>query len=146
MPECCNCGTVLPKRKSNSGRCLPCGRIYNKEWRQRRNAEGRPIVNKGVWDPAKKSAWIIAYYSRPDVKARKAAQMKESQGRHPERAKARRMVRHEISMGRMSRGPCEQCGNPKTHGHHDDYTKPLAVRWLCRSCHDAYHAKIKERP
>lgn len=37
---------------------------------------------------------------------------------------------------------CSQC--PETHrlhGHHDDYSKPLQVRWLCPRCHGKDHRK-----
>ena len=44
-----------------------------------------------------------------------------------------------IASGRLVRQPCEKCGEPKADAHHDDYNKPLAVRWLCRSCHSAWH-------
>lgn len=71
--------------------------------------------------------------------------MRESAARHPDRVKARRLVRAEVDAGRMTRAPCEVCGEAKTHGHHDDYTKPLQVRWLCRKCHDAHHTKEKAR-
>ena len=35
---------------------------------------------------------------------------------------------------------CETC-NKKCNvvGHHDDYSKPLSVRWLCLSCHAKHH-------
>ena len=26
--------------------------------------------------------------------------------------------------------------------HHDDYSKPLEIRWLCRSCHRSWHAQF----
>jgi hypothetical protein len=33
-------------------------------------------------------------------------------------------------------GCCQDCGKRrKVAGHHDDYSKALAVRWLCSRCH-----------
>ena len=28
-------------------------------------------------------------------------------------------------------------------GHHDDYSKPLEVRWFCHPCHIQHHRNIK---
>lgn len=62
--------------------------------------------------------------------------------RNHERAKwlARRAVNDAIKCGRMKRQLCEVCGDPNTHGHHDDYSRPLDVRWLCPKHHAAVHA------
>mgnify|MGYP001611599223 CR=1 FL=1 len=60
-----------------------------------------------------------------------------------ERANAalRIAVAKAIQDGVLVREPCEVCGNPKVDGHHDDYSKPLDVRWLCRSHHRLHHNK-----
>ena len=39
----------------------------------------------------------------------------------------------------MTRQPCEVCGNAKAQAHHDDYGKPLDVRWLCTTHHAEWH-------
>lgn len=38
---------------------------------------------------------------------------------------------------------CSACNKKcKPEAHHDDYEKPLEVRWLCRACHIALHKLI----
>lgn len=59
--------------------------------------------------------------------------------RDPEKIAARNMVRHRIADGRMQRKPCEICLSRNAHAHHDDYSKPLDVRWLCPKHHAEYH-------
>lgn len=44
-----------------------------------------------------------------------------------------------IRRGRIIRGPCEVCGSLNVHAHHDDYSKPLQVRWLCKPHHQLLH-------
>jgi hypothetical protein len=39
---------------------------------------------------------------------------------------------------------CSLCGaRGRIQGHHDDYAEPLAVRWLCRTCHVQYHTFLR---
>lgn len=41
--------------------------------------------------------------------------------------------------GKLKPQPCEKCGSDDVEKHHDDYDKPLTVRWLCRPHHLELH-------
>jgi hypothetical protein len=43
--------------------------------------------------------------------------------------------------GELIREPCLVCGDTKSHAHHEDYTKPLDVVWLCMTHHRFIHRK-----
>jgi hypothetical protein len=43
-----------------------------------------------------------------------------------------------LRSGKLVREPCAVCGE-KAQAHHDNYSKPLDVRWLCREHHDVEH-------
>lgn len=79
--------------------------------------------------------------------ARKTLWKKEEQQRYgtgfseeerQRRLKARTTLNHAIRDGKVSRQQCCICGK-KAEAHHDDYSEPLNVRWLClkhhRECH-----------
>lgn len=54
--------------------------------------------------------------------------------KNPEKYKARTAVNNALRDGRLKKEPC-RCGEVKVQAHHDDYSKPLDVRWVCRRCH-----------
>lgn len=66
--------------------------------------------------------------------------VQEHNRRNPGRYRARKAVKIALKGGRLIRGPCETCNDPKTDAHHDDYRKLLSVRWLCKKHHAEAHA------
>lgn len=61
--------------------------------------------------------------------------------RKPNQYKAQNKVNNAIRDGKLTRCPCEICGELKAVAHHHDYLLPLDVRWLCQSHHQQWHAK-----
>jgi len=55
-------------------------------------------------------------------------------------ADARAVSSRAIKEGRLHPCHCEVCdAGPRVCGHHEDYSKPLDVRWLCHRCHIRLH-------
>jgi transcriptional regulator with XRE-family HTH domain len=55
---------------------------------------------------------------------------------------AHRRVKKALVEGALTRpGACEVCGScvRRVEAHHDDYAKPLDVRWLCEKHHRQWH-------
>lgn len=52
---------------------------------------------------------------------------------------ARAKARVYEKRGKITKKPCEKCGDLNSQKHHEDYSKPLDVTWLCRKCHLAHH-------
>lgn len=59
----------------------------------------------------------------------------------PQKAAARAAVQSAVRAGRLRQQPCVICGAPKSQAHHEDYSKPLEVTWLCSRHHGERHRK-----
>lgn len=67
------------------------------------------------------------------------------QSQNPEKVAVHKEICNALRRGALTRGPCEVCGTTeKIQAHHDDYTKPYAIRWLCRTHHVELHHKGKK--
>ena len=69
----------------------------------------------------------------------------------PEKRRAQNLLNQAIARGEIEPQSCEGCrkvayetrdGRRGIHAHHDDYSKPFEVRWLCYACHGKEHRKL----
>lgn len=67
------------------------------------------------------------------------AHFKATRDKH--KVACRRKTRAAIKSGALVPEPCDHCGADKVEAHHEDYTLPLDVTWLCRRCHNLHHAR-----
>jgi hypothetical protein len=145
---CTKCGVDKPMDKFHKmtasgylrSRCKPCN---NADIRASRgNDEYRE-----AWQRYVKKA-----REYPAARARDRRHAEQYRASYPEKTIAKQELRWALDAGRITRpNVCEQCGiiDPKRtdgrtliHGHHDDYSKPLDVRWLCCKCHNAHHRAL----
>lgn len=76
---------------------------------------------------------------RPEVKLRNAEQQRRWRSVNKHKRHAHSVVAWAIKKGRLLKQPCEVCGGD-AEAHHDDYSKPLEVRWLCPLHHAREHS------
>jgi ribosomal protein S27AE len=60
------------------------------------------------------------------------------------RKSARGIVGYALRKGFLKKKPCEVCGAFTVVAHHDDYSAPLAVRWLCVVHHAELHIEARK--
>lgn len=129
-------------------------RAVSKRWRAAHTEEHRAYAKK--WCAAHPEECKAAHqkYRAEHLEERKAydkkyrvdhfkergASAKKYRAAHPDRISARRKVYAATKAGILLRLPRENCGAAKVEGHHEDYTQPLMVTWLCLTCHAQLHA------
>lgn len=79
------------------------------------------------------------------VRPPKISRLGATQHRHHH---IREKVRRALRDGRLTQLPCEVagCGDPNSEAHHDDYSKPLEVTWLCFEHHKELHRLVGRNP
>lgn len=144
--RCFKCGETKPlgefyaHPKMADGHLNKCKECAKRDSRSRDNEKVR-AYERERWDRPERRAQVyasLANAKRRDPK-RFAMYQRDYNARHPERKKARGMVRKALLSGKLEHKPCEGCGRFNSHAHHDDYSKPLEVRWLCSTCHGKEH-------
>ena len=113
--ECRHCGVPVFSESGRKTTCLGCKRD------SARKRMGRWIEKNKETHRARSAA---SYRPRARFKANATA-----------------AVYRAVQRGALVRMPCEVCGNKQADAHHDDYSKPLDVRWLCRAHHAEFHRK-----
>ena len=87
----------------------------------------------------------IRAYDRNRGSRQSKEYLSEYRNKYPNKYKAHIMVNSSINSKKLFKEPCCECGTDKSvHAHHDDYLKPLNVRWLCAAHHSQWHAKNGE--
>ncbi len=89
----------------------------------------------------------LGYWEKYRPKTKKARLISTERNRewrkkNPQKYAAHGWVSNALRSGRLKKLPCEVCGSKvRIQGHHDDYSKPLEVRWLCQVHHKELHRK-----
>ncbi|CAM0009381.1 endonuclease [Vibrio phage K367 g1] len=86
----------------------------------------------------------IRKYDRERGNRQPDGYIREWREKYPKKYRAQLMVNNHKRAGNLHQEPCEICGSSKSVAHHDDYDKPLNVRWLCQAHHKQWHAKNGE--
>jgi hypothetical protein len=104
-------------------------REHSRKWREN-NREAHGVMNR-KWNS-----------EHPDQRKASSARFKKS---HPQRNRAHSMLSWAVKNGKIQKQPCRDCGAVTVDGHHDDYSKPLDVIWLCKLHHQALHNQVEQR-
>jgi hypothetical protein len=136
--QCRICGEVKPltefthKHDTRDGLCLCC--------------KSCDLARTRIWRFANSEKFRISQRTSrqtPEGRIRTSRNSAAYRTRYPDKDHAGSRVRYAIKTGRLVRRPCLFCGSPETEAHHDDYSKPLNIEWLCQKHHREVHRYLK---
>jgi len=136
MKTCTKCGETKPiedyhrNKKSLDGHltfCKACRQVQGCKDRARNPDIYREQMRRHSKASYKRNA------------ASHAQKRRDYYNKFPEKKKAHRAVSYALESGKLKRLSCEVCGKEKAHAHHENYSKPLDVIWLCSVHHSEIH-------
>jgi len=136
MKECFKCNETKPLSEFYKHPQMSDGRLGKCKECTKRDVKKHRKENDSVREYDRRR-----YHEDPKRRAYSRANAKRWGEKNPVKKAAQIAVNNAVRDGRLVKSPCEQCGAKKVHGHHDDYSRPLDVRWLCPLCHHRHHAK-----
>lgn len=159
MKKCFKCGEVKPLNEfykhhemadGHLNKCKECNKkdaiatrnanieYYREYDRKRASSPERVALRKKV-----ERAW------KQD--GRRAESQKRYREKYPEKHKATTKIHNALRDGKIIKpNKCSKCGLKTSYleAHHEDYSKPLNVQWLCLSCHvdtRRKYSRVKEQ-
>lgn len=148
MKRCCRCKTPKPltefynDRRGKDGkarRCKPCAGAVVKKWRVVRQLDPKYTVKERLRHRQYRDQNLekVRAADRKKMARRRADGRGPKWAYNPYRHRARRTLQRAVKTGKVKRPKrCQECGwKGLVQGHHEDYNKPLKVKWLCSICH-----------
>lgn len=141
MKKCSTCKIEKPKedfysaKRSKDGLKSQCKKCHSITTMLSRNNDNHRDYNR-EWMRRSK------YCTRDEVRERDMLRSRV-RGKSIE-VRARNLANRAVELGFLVRpDKCPECGETdlKVHAHHNDYTKPLDVIWMCSECHGLRHRK-----
>lgn len=131
MKQCFKCGRILPLDEFYRHSEMLDGHLNKCKECTKRDVAEHYLTNREKID-----AYERERFKTTERKAKLLLYQRRSRARHPEKDRARAAVCKAIQRGILIRKPCEVCNTTiRVQAHHDDYSKPLDVRWLCFKHH-----------
>jgi hypothetical protein len=148
--KCRGCIKARSKKTVHSEKAIEKRKAYRSEWQKKK----RPILNARLRDRYENNLELSRkqaiernkrYMQTEKGKARHHETTRQYEQNNKEKISAQRKVRAAVNSGRLVRSlRCEICNKEtKTHGHHEDYKKPLEVIWMCSKCHLYHHQQYR---
>lgn len=123
-------------------KCKQCTKRDVNRYRHENTEKVRAYDQKRAQEPARKrksAGYRRTFLARhPGILT---AYSQRQRRRNPVKYAAVTAVGNAIRDGKLLRQPCEVCG-AKAHAHHDDYRRPLEVRWFCPKHHRELHKRL----
>lgn len=125
--------------------CKKCGETNQAEFYKQQVSECKSCTRERVRNNRIAKIEYYREYDRKRGNRQSPEYVKDYRNKYPNKYKATNMVNNAIRDKKLFREPCESCGSTSNiHAHHDDYSKPLNVRWLCAPCHSQWHMENGE--
>lgn len=149
---CSRCATPRPLSEFSTGKtpgsrraeCKPCGRDRGRIRRLSPAKKLQDRERRRTWGENNRE-YLIQWMRSRDKEARAIYNRQRKLDRT--QAKTHEAVRKALRRGDLVKPTkCSRCGLPKRlHAHHDDYSKPLDVMWLCQICHGLRHRELNDK-
>tara|TARA_R110000787_G_scaffold56390_2_gene129641 strand:- start:768 stop:1175 length:408 start_codon:yes stop_codon:yes gene_type:complete len=127
-------------------KCFKCGntKSFSEFYKHKKMTDGRlgkckECTKKDSTKNRGKNLERIREYDRKRGNRQTPEYQRECRKKNPGKYKAQSAVNNAVRDKRLFKKPCEVCGEEKVHGHHEDYSKPLEVIWLCPIHHKEIH-------